>query len=374
MSFLQDLWKWFLDERVYAYVVAALIVKLFVSKIKNIWLKKVVWYIYFILTVSIFTSNLGFPVTFIKIFNIYAFAGFLLYIILDLPPLKQPASLLGKYALLLGTFILFSGIYTGVSAILPQFDPQFEIKKINKPPLMVIEAGPELIAAGKEVFTTYKCFNCHKADHTGSSDRGPDFDKWQIGLQPLEFLKEAIIDPKKEQAKGFEDPKSKKAMPTYFGEDLSEAEMTAVLAFLQTLWNKEEMPVRGKAENLIRWDEDPEMIELGKKVTEGEVYDDLACAVCHGKDGIPLMDDARDLRNPLSKSRNNDKPMKDWTDADWFKSVAYGVPESPMAAWIEEYPPKAIWLAIAYAKQFSKQPKNQNLPPPPPLEPVDELW
>ncbi len=343
----------------------------------SIWLKKVIWWIVSLVTVYLVTSRMGFPQTFINIFFVYTTAGFLLYVFLDLPPMKEAKSTVGRLGTLLAMFLIFSGIYTGVSTILPQFDPQFEIKKINKPPMMVIEAGPEAIKAGREVFTTYKCFNCHKADHTGSSDRGPDFDKWQIGLQTGEYLTEAIIDPRKEQSKGFEDPKSKKAMPTYFGEDLSKPEMMALLAFLGSLWNKEEMPVRGKAdspEGLIPWDEDPEMLALGKKVYEGEVYEDLSCAVCHGKDGIPLMDGARDLRNPLSKSRNHDKPMKDWTKADWFKSVAYGVGDSPMTAWIEDYPAKAMWLALAYDSQFHKKPENQSMSAPEPLEPVHDLW
>lgn len=342
----------------------------------GLWIKKIVWAIICAVIVYIMSSRMGFPSTFIKIFLVYTFAGFLLYVFLDLPRMKEASTKFGTFLTLIGTFLLFSGIYTGVCFILPQFDPKFEITKINRPPLEIIEAGPEAIAAGKEVFTSYKCFNCHKADKTGSSDRGPDFDKWQIGLQPVAFLKEAIIDPRKEQAKGFEDPKSKKAMPTYFGEDMSKAEMLAVLAFIGSLWSEENMPVRGKADiaPLVPWDEDPEMLALGKKVFEGELYEDLNCSVCHGKDGTPLMDGARDLRNPNSKSRSRETALKDWTDADWFQSVSKGVEESPMAAWIEEYPPKSIWLAIAYAKQFHKMPENQNMPVPEPLEPVDDLW
>ncbi len=45
-----------------------------------------------------------------------------------------------------------------------------------------------------------------------------------------------------------------------------------------------------------------------------------------------------------------------------------------MRAWLEEYTPKANWLAITYAKQFHTKSENQNLPAPEPLEPVDELW
>jgi hypothetical protein len=86
------------------------------------------------------------------------------------------------------------------------------------------------------------------------------------------------------------------------------------------------------------------------------------------------MEGARDLRNPLSKSRNHDKPMKDWTDADWFKSVAHGIEETPMMPWIDDYPVKAIWLALTYDSQFHKKPENQNLPAPPPMQSIEDLW
>jgi mono/diheme cytochrome c family protein len=343
----------------------------------SIWLKKFLWFIFTFAAVGIITSKMGFQQVFINIFWVYTTAGFLLYVLLDLPPLKEPKSKAGKSILLLLTFMLFSGIYTGVSALLPQFDPKIEIERINKPPYVPIEAGPELIAAGKDIFLSNKCVNCHKADKTGSSDRGPDMDLWQFGLRTLDELKEDIVDPRKKQALGFEDPKSKKAMPTYFGEEISKGEFTALFAFISTLWNKENMPVRGKVGSeagLVPWDEDPEIIALGKKVFEGETYTDLFCAGCHGKDGVSLMDGARDLRNPQSVSRNHDRKLKDWTDADWFKSVSLGVPPSPMMAWLEDYPPKAIWLAIAYAKQFHKQPENQKLPAPEELEPVHDLW
>ena len=340
----------------------------------NIWLKNIIGYIISAIVVSAGTSYVGFTYPFVFLFNLYVFAGFLLYILLDLPPLKNPESTGGRLALLLGTFFLGGVIYTVVGFALPQFDPQFEIAKINRPPFVRVEPGPKLIAAGKEVFMVNKCINCHKASGEGSSDRGPDFDLWQIGLQTPEYLKEHIVDPKKKQALGFEDKKSKKAMPTYFGEEISEAEMDALVAYLGTLWNDQKMPVRGRADNLVPWDEDPEMIALGQKVYEGEVYEDLNCSVCHGKDGVVLMDGARDLRNPLSKSRNHDKPMKDWTDADWYKSVAHGIEETPMMPWIDDYPAKAIWLALTYDSQFHKKPENKKLPAPPPLQSIEDLW
>ena len=100
------------------------------------------------------------------------------------------------------------------------------------------------------------------------------------------------------------------------------------------------------------------MIEIGRQVFEGQLYEDLNCAGCHGKDGIPILEGARDLRDPDAVSKRpgrEGKLLKDWSDADWFDSVSNGVEDTPMMPWLETYPPKAIWLAIAYAKQFHKK-------------------
>ena len=89
-------------------------------------------------------------------------------------------------------------------------------------------AGPEVIAAGREVFSNNKCFNCHKVFWEGNSDRGPNLGTKQIGLYSEDYIKEQIIEPRKKQSPGYEDKKSKKAMPTYYDEDLSEDELDAL--------------------------------------------------------------------------------------------------------------------------------------------------
>lgn len=322
------------------------------------WVKKIAGLIIGLTFVIGGTIYTGFPIIFTKLFSIYTVACFLFYVIIDLPPMKP---LTGGRALiyLLITFLGFSIFYSQAAANLPQFDPKYEIAKINKPPLDIGSiAGPEMIAAGLEVFEQNKCFNCHQCGGKGSSNRGPHFDLVQIGLKTKDELMDDIIHPRKTQSKGFEDPKSRKAMPDYYGEDISKDEFKALLAFIQSIWSKELMPLRGKKDSdvpMVRWDEDPEMIALGKKVFEGQIYEDLNCAACHGKDGIPIMDGARDFRDPNALSKRNGKKLKDWTDADWFDSVANGVEDTPMMPWIEDYPPKAIWLAISYAKQFHKK-------------------
>lgn len=316
---------------------------------------KLIGYIIAAIVVHTIVKTMGFPAAFVKASHIFTFAGFLFFILIDLPPMKEQKGIRGVRNLFF-TFVLLSGAFTTAGWMHPQYNQEVEIAKINKPPLSLEDAaGPEAIAAGKEIFTDNKCFNCHKAAGEGSSDRGPHFDLIQVGLSPKEEIRENIVDPRKATSKGFEDDKSKKEMPTYYGEDLSKAKLNAVTAFLQSLWNDKNMPVRGKAGELIQWDEDTEMIALGKKAFEGELYDDLNCSVCHGIDGIPLMEGAADLRDPSHVSKVSKKPLKEWTDADWFLSVSKGVSDTPMAAWGDTYPPKAIWLAIAYAKQFHKK-------------------
>jgi hypothetical protein len=52
--------------------------------------------------------------------------------------------------------------------------------------------------------------------------------------------RKAIVNPRKDTAKGFEDQKSKISMPAYFGEEISEDEMGTLPAFLKTGWSKED--------------------------------------------------------------------------------------------------------------------------------------
>jgi mono/diheme cytochrome c family protein len=325
----------------------------------NRWIRKSIVFIVAAVILSAVAGKAGFPPLFVGIFVIYAFACFVFYVIIDLPPMKRLAGV-KAYVYLAMTFIFASGFYIGVTTILPQFDPTIEIAEIRKPPLKLSALkGPEVVKAGEEVYKKFKCANCHKFKGLGTSMRGPGFDLVQIGLADRESVKRSIVEPRKEVAKGFEDEKSKTAMPLYFAEEVSEDEMEALLAYLETGWSRDAMPLTGKedAGPMVRWDEDPEMIALGKQVFEGTLYPGLNCTVCHGKDGIPIMQGARDLRDPNSITKRqgkNEKKLKDWSDADWFDSVSNGLPNTPMMGWLQQYPPRAIWLSIVYAKQFSK--------------------
>ena len=300
---------------------------------------------------------IGFSTLFVKIFNIFIFACFLLYIMLDLPPVKE-ATPLRPLRVTLVSSIIATVIYLGIGKILPQFNEKYEIEAINNPTAKLAQISKaELVEDGKDIFRVNKCQKCHKAEGMGKSNKGPNFDLFQIGLYPRARLIEDILDPRIRQPRGFTDPDSKRAMPLYFGEEIVGEDMDALLAFLGTLWSKEEMPYRGKVgtDSLVKWDKDPQMIELGKRVYEGEIYKSFNCVVCHGRDGRPVFSGATDLRNPNSRSKiHNNKPLRDWTDADWYDSVSRGVLGTPMIAWSERFPPRAIWLAIAYAKQFPK--------------------
>ncbi|MEE8403313.1 MAG: c-type cytochrome [Candidatus Hydrothermarchaeaceae archaeon] len=326
--------------------------------LKSSLLKKVIVYIIVTVVVSVVMSKVGFPPLFVVIFDVYIFACFLFYIIIDLPAMKKQTGI-RTFVNIVFTFALFSAIYTGVTAFLPQFDPEYERAALRQPPLSLASlAGPEVIKAGEEVFNNNKCANCHKFKGMGTSMRGPNFDLVQIGLYDRDWLIENIVDPRKEASMGFEDQKSKNAMPIYFGEDISEDEMGALIAYLQTGWNGEQMPMIGKEDvGMVRWDEDPEMLALAKRTFFGKEYKDLNCSTCHGKDGIPTDDETKDLRDPDGESERpgrKGQKLKDWSDADWFDSVANGVDDSEMEPWLELYPPRAIWLGIIYAKQFSK--------------------
>ena len=171
-------------------------------------------------------GKFNFPIWWQIEFVAFALVGFAFFTLLDWKTLTVEKSASTWIMRLLATYALASGIFITATAKLPQFDPEFELAKLNKPPLVLGDAaGPEVIAAGREVFQNNKCFNCHKVFWEGNSDRGPNLGTKQIGLYSKDYIKEQILDPRKKQSPGFDDPKSIKAMPTYYDEDLSEDEL-----------------------------------------------------------------------------------------------------------------------------------------------------
>ncbi|MGP0564916.1 MULTISPECIES: c-type cytochrome [unclassified Nitrospina] len=307
-------------------------------------------------------GHFGFPVWWQIEFVAFTFVGLVFFVVLDLRTMAPEKTATRTSVRLLGTYGLASVLFITITAQLPQFDPQVELAKLNKPPVKLSGlAGPEVIAAGRRVFEDNKCFNCHKVFWEGNSDRGPNLGTKQIGLFNEDYLKEQIVDPRKIQSPGFDDPKSYKAMPTYYGEDLSEDELNALVSYLKTMRDPTNIPVEGKLGEQWTWYDDPKIIEEGKLVYEGKepAVEGLNCSVCHGTDGIPLMTGALDFRKADNKdsekfdaAERSDKILKDWPDALWYKRVTQGVPGTPMAAWGTMFPHLYLWKAIAYERTF----------------------
>ena len=334
----------------------------------------------------VLAGKFNFPVWWQIEFVSFALVGFFFFALLDWKTLKLEKSNFDWVIRILATYALASGIFIGVTAYLPQFDPEIELAKLNRPPIKLEGlAGPEVIAAGREVFENNKCFNCHKVFWEGNSDRGPNLGSKQIGLYSEDYIKGQILNPRENQAPGFEDPKSKKAMPTYYGDDLSEDELLALVSYLKTLRDPTHMPVEGKFPNQWTWWDDKDAIAEGKLVFEGThpQTEGLLCAVCHGTDGIPMMTGALDFRNENNpdttkiEGDHTDKPLKDWPDALWYRRVTRGVPETPMAAWGMIFPHLYLWKAEAYARTFhdplDKRTAIRPVPPVPTKEEI-EKW
>ncbi len=331
-------------------------------------------------------GKFNFPVWWQIEFVAFALVGFCFFTLLDWKTLEVEKSNFTWIRRLLVTYALASGIFITVTAQLPQFNPEIELAKLNKPPLVLGDAaGPEVIAAGREVFENNKCFNCHKVFWEGNSDRGPNLGTKQIGLYSTDYIKEQILDPRKKQSPGFDDPKSVKAMPTYYGDDLSEDELKALTSYLKTLRDPTHIPVEGKFGDQWTWWDDPEILATGQQVFEGTLpeTEGLSCAVCHGKDGIPMMTGAFDFRNENGKDTDKipgdhvEGPLKDWPDDLWYRRVTRGVPNTPMAPWGMIFEHLHLWKAEAYARTFhdplDKRTAKKPVPPIPTKEEI-EKW
>ena len=331
-------------------------------------------------------GKFNFPVWWQIEFVTFAMVGFAFFTLLDWKTLTVEKKASTWIMRLLATYALASGIFITVTAELPQFDPEFELSKLNRPPVKLSGlAGPEVIAAGREVFENNKCFNCHKVFWEGNSDRGPNLGTKQIGLYSEDYIKEQILEPRKKQAPGFDDPKSYKAMPTYYGDDIGDDEMVALVSYLKTLRDPTHMPVEGKFPNQWTWWDDPKIVAEGKQVFEGlePATEGLNCAVCHGKDGIPMMTGALDFRNENNidsvkiPDRLEGVVLKNWPDALWYKRVTRGVVGTPMAPWGMIFPHLYLWKAEAYARTFhdplEKRTAKRPVPPVPTKEEI-EKW
>ena len=78
-------------------------------------------------------GKFNFPVWWQIEFVSFAFVGFCFFTLLDLKTLKLEKSSFDWVKRLFVTYALASGIFIGVTAQLPQFSPEFELAKLNKP-------------------------------------------------------------------------------------------------------------------------------------------------------------------------------------------------------------------------------------------------
>ena len=84
-------------------------------------------------------------------------------------------------------------------------------------------------AAGKEVFTSSGCGDCHTLSDAGTSGQvGPDLDEVLQGQDPA-FIHESIVDPNAQIAEGF----AEGVMPQDYGDQLSEQQLNDLVAYLQ---------------------------------------------------------------------------------------------------------------------------------------------
>jgi len=353
--------------------------------IQNIMVKVPIWAVA-ALGIWFGAGKAGFPIWWQIEFVVFSFYALCFFILLDLPALKPEKGQGTATLRLFVTYGFASILFIGITKNLPQFNPEVELEKLNRPPVNLASlAGPEVIAAGREVFEENKCFNCHKVFWEGNSDRGPNLGTKQIGLYPEDYIKEQILEPRKKQSPGFDDPKSKKAMPTYYGEDLDDDQMAALVAYLKTLRDPEHAPVEGKFGAQWTWWDDKTIIDEGKVIFEGldPNTEGLNCAVCHGKEGIPLMSGALDFRDggKMDTEKMADRldgvPQKDWPDALVYKRVTRGVDGTPMAPWGMVFGHLYLWKAEAYAKTFHNpfEGRAQKYPVPPiPTKEDVERW
>lgn len=295
---------------------------------------------------------LGFPVLFRWMLLVYIIVIFLFFLLLDAPPMGRRKR--GVLSILV-TFLIGSVFYTLIGISFPQYDPKIEIEKIRKLTTGRIEIGkiesPQaLIEAGKDVYDLYECYNCHKLKGKGGAkSRGPELD--EIGWESDFYIKEATLDPLVWIPEEFDKPKLRDAMPDYFSEEFNEGEYKAIIAYMKSL-----KPVSEKMPR--NWWSEPRIILEGKNIYDGILNPSVNCAACHGRDGKAVMSGAKELRDANAKgSEKTDekrrRPLKEWSDKEWFDAVNIGVPGTPMLGWAASLSDSEIWKVAAYIATFS---------------------
>ncbi len=282
----------------------------------------------------------GFFPVFIWTVVVYAWIAFLILVALDAKPMKEQTPAAGMANLIILYLVMCVGFVT-MGYALPQYEPRWEIKKLIGDRGDLSKADkPTLIKVGSEIFKDFECFNCHNASPGGIEKRGPNLATTAIGGDSN--IMENIVEPQKVISKGYDKPKIRNAMPDYYGKQIKPLERKALVEFLKSLQaaasvSTEEMPEG--------WWKDPKVIEEGGKIYEGLVNDDVMCGACHGSEGPPLMEGARDFRDK--------KYMDSRTDKELFDAITDGVVDAngdptPMTEWGSMINPGQRWKVLAY--------------------------
>ncbi|MEK6683239.1 MAG: cytochrome c [Nitrospirota bacterium] len=236
------------------------------------------------------SGQLGFPLIFQAMFAGYVFFGFIVFVLLDAPPLKAFSGWKAGTAIL-GFYLVCSALYITAGTFLPQFSSETEMEGIDRKTVKYREdpavteslrhrsrelsekadeilarleqlkasgekldiesvevagfspklppsrdvSGLDIVERGKLVYKDHECYNCHKIGGKGGKKRGPELDNMG-NLATAEQLKKKIFEPTAWYAEGYEKRKKDK-MPDKFPDVMSEEELEALVAYLMTLKN-----------------------------------------------------------------------------------------------------------------------------------------
>ncbi len=244
----------------------------------GILLSLIVWWV---------SGAMHFPFVFQVMFVLYVVLGVAVFILLDAPPMK-PFSGAAAIVGIVVFYLAISIFFIGGGAVLPQYDPNVEKGKIQKllaprlaktdygkrlalqkqvdvlnqqaasimdrlsviggtavaavgpvavssGPLDLASFGDDHVAAGKEVYNLYECYNCHKlGGKGGTKKRGPHMDN--LGnMLTKEQIKQKIFEPMLFYAEGFEKEYKKGLMPKKYKELMTDGELEVLVTYLATL-------------------------------------------------------------------------------------------------------------------------------------------
>ncbi len=302
------------------------------------------------------TAKIGYPRMFIVTIIAFALLCLLLLYVLEFKkPMKEPKGLKSVNNLLI-LYLGTSFMYWFTTWALPNYDPKFEIEKLLAAALSTAGMSEkELAKAGKGVFKDFECFNCHNVESGKDPKRGPVLN--EIDMGDYEKIYESMVDPYAEILKPYADqPKVARSMPDYYGKQMSKDELKALITYQLSLKTAVAIATDKMPDG---WWTDEKVLAEGKRIYDGLYNEDVACQVCHGKDGTPQMEEASDFRS-------DEKYMKT-TAARLFQVVKYGFgPDGSglMTEWREYLDDEQIWQTIAYVNVVANNGEVKERPDP----------